>query len=252
VIFRSSLLPIAALLGIAAASFSLRAVAQESPELPSSAVTSTQLETAPQFYKGRGPGRGNSYVARYEEDWSYLRDPTLSTDPWFDPLKYIALDPSCDVYLTLNGEFRFRYDNTDHKNFGIAPSATPGTATKGPVFTPATAISSNELYKERYAVGADLHLGPYVRFYGELYNGQQTGHDAGDPIPGNPAQRPRLGEWVRRNPRQHRHDGDRLSRRPPGDIFRQRPSGARQSLHQPAVAGVRWFPCLSRLGFRAG
>jgi hypothetical protein len=185
VTFRRRTLWIAVLLCVTAANFAVRAVAQESPELPSNAVTAAQPETTPQFYKGKGPGRGNSYLARYEEDWSYLRDPTLSTDPWFDPLKYIALDPSGDVYLTLNGEFRFRYDNTDHKNFGIASSATPGTATKGPVFTPATGISSNQLYKERYELGGDLHLGPYVRFYGELYNGQQTGHDAGDPIPGN-------------------------------------------------------------------
>ena len=30
-----------------------------------------------------------------------------------------------DIYLTLNGETRFRYDNTSWKNFDIAPSATP-------------------------------------------------------------------------------------------------------------------------------
>ncbi|HXC28852.1 MAG TPA: alginate export family protein [Stellaceae bacterium] len=169
-----------ALVAGAAIAFPSLAFAQESPELPANTG-----QPPPFFYKGKGPGRGNSYVERYEEDWSYLRDPTLSTDPWFDPFKFIPLDPSGDVYLTLNGEIRFRYDNTDHKNFSIAPSATPGTATKGPIFTPATGDSSNQLYKERYELGADLHLGPYVRFYGELYNGQQTGHDAGDPIPGN-------------------------------------------------------------------
>ena len=157
---------------------------QESPELPSNAVTATELVPTPQFYKGKGPGRGNSYVERYEEDYSYLRDPTSSTDP-FDALKYIPFDPTGDVYLTLNGEVRFRYDNTDHKNFGIANAAAPGTKSMGPVFTLPTGISTNELYKERYELGGDLHLGPYVRFYGELYNGQQTGHDAGDPIPGN-------------------------------------------------------------------
>jgi hypothetical protein len=169
-----------ALVAGAAIAFPSLAFAQESPELPANTG-----QPPPFFYKGKGPGRGNSYVERYEEDWSYLRDPTLSTDPWFDPFKFIPLDPSGDVYLTLNGEIRFRYDNTDHKNFSIAPSATPGTATKGPIFTPATGDSSNQLYKERYELGADLHLGPYVRFYGELYHGQQTGHDAGDPIPGN-------------------------------------------------------------------
>src|SRR5580704_1193234 len=99
--------------------------AQESPELPSNAVTATEPLATPLFYKGKGPGRGNSYIERYEEDYTYLRDPALSTDPWFDPLKYIPFDPAGDVYLTLNGEVRFRYDNTDHKNFGIATAATP-------------------------------------------------------------------------------------------------------------------------------
>ena len=171
----------AVLLAIAVINSPGPARAQESPELPSNAVTATEPQATPQFYKGKGPGRGNSYLERYEEDYSYLRDPGLSTDP-FDPLKYIPFNPDGDVYLTLNGEVRFRYDNTDHKNFGIATAATPG---KSPTFTTAIGISTNELYKQRYEIGGDLHLGPYVRFYGELYNGQQTGHDAGDPIPGN-------------------------------------------------------------------
>ena len=38
-------------------------------------------------------------------------------------------------YMTLNAEIRFRYGNTDQKNFAIAPSVTPGTALKGPVLT---------------------------------------------------------------------------------------------------------------------
>jgi len=37
-------------------------------------------------------------------------------------------------YMTLNAEIRFRYGNTDQKNFAIAPSVTPGTVLKGPVF----------------------------------------------------------------------------------------------------------------------
>ncbi len=180
---RCTLFP-AAVLGITMATSPGPAFAQESPELPSSAVTAIQPTATPQFYKGKGPGRGNSFIERYEEDYSYLRYPTLSIDP-FDGLKYIPFDPAGDIYLTLNGETRFRYDNTDHKNFGIAPSATPAAHGKGPVFTPATGISSNELYKQRYELGGDLHLGPYVRFYADLYHGQQTGHDVGPTVPGN-------------------------------------------------------------------
>lgn len=180
---RRSTLFAAALLGIAAGCLSNLALAQESPELPGRSAT--DLQPGSVFYKQKGPGRGNSYVERFEEDYAYLRDPARSTD-FFDPLKYLPLTP--DIYLTLNGEARFRFDYTDHKNFGIATAATPG---KVSVFTPAVGVNTNQLYKQRYELGGDLHVGEYVRFYGELYHGQQTGHDAGNPIPGN--QRDELG-----------------------------------------------------------
>jgi hypothetical protein len=167
--------------------------AQQSPELPPRAVTEEQPVTGQevQFYKGKGPGRGNAYVARFEEDYSYLRDPTTSADP-FDPVKFIPFDAAGDVYLTLNGETRFRYDNTDHRNFAIATAATPAK-TPGllPAFTPAAQVSSNELYKQRYTLGGDLHLGPNLRLYADLYHGQQTGHNVGPSVPGN--QRDELG-----------------------------------------------------------
>jgi hypothetical protein len=162
----------------------LPALAQQSPELPAPAVLEQGGAIPTIFYKQRGPGRDNSYVERYEEDYSYLRDPARSND-FFDPLKYIPLDPDGDIYLTLNGETRFRYDDTSWKNFDIASSATPAKAGGHPTFTQATGVADNELYKQRYELGADLHVGDYVRFYGEMYHGQQTGHDAGDPIPGN-------------------------------------------------------------------
>ena len=169
------------------------ALAQESPELPSKARTEGESTTEDQirFYKGKGPGRGNSYVERYEEDYSYLRDPARSSD-FFDPLKFIPLGAEGEVYLTLNGEARFRYDGTDHRNFAIATAATPARTAGGrPTLTPATEVSTNQLYKQRYALGADLHLGPNVRFYADLYHGQQTGHRVGPTIPGN--QRDALG-----------------------------------------------------------
>jgi len=169
------------------------ASAQESPELPTKPLTPAQPlgGEAIQFYKGKGPGRGNSYVARYEEDYAYLRDPTKSTD-FFDPLKFIAIAPEDDIYLTLSGEARFRYDNTDHRNFAVATALTPAKKPGGlPILTAATGVSSNELYKQRYELGGDLHLGPNVRFYGELYHGQQTGHDVGPAVPGS--QRDELG-----------------------------------------------------------
>ena len=155
--------------------------------MPSKPLTATEPVSTRQvrFYKGKGPGRGNSYVARFEEDYSYLRDPTRSTD-FFSPLKYIAIDRDRDIYLTLNSEARFRYDYTGYRNLAVAPAATPSRVPGGQAaFTPATGVSNNQLYKQRYALGGDLHLGPNLRLYGELYHGQQTGHAVGPVVPGN-------------------------------------------------------------------
>ena len=89
-------------------------------------------------------------------------------------------------------------------------------------------------------------------FYGELYHGQQTGHDAGTAIPGNLRDDLGRGERVWRSLRDRRRGQDRASRRPPADLSRQRSAGARQRLDQPAVAGVRRVPRLSRLGRSRG
>ena len=175
------------------AAFASAAMAQESPELPAKELTAGQPSGGEplRFTKGKGPGRGNSYLARFEEDYGYLRDPARASDV-FDPLKFITIDPDRESWLTLNGETRFRYDNTDHRNFAVATAATPAKKPGGlPSFTPATGTSTNQLYKQRYALGGDLHLGANLRFYTELMHGQQTGHNVGQTIPGN--QRNELG-----------------------------------------------------------
>ena len=46
---------------------------------------------------------------RYEEDFSFLRDPRCRTDVW-DPLKYLVLDRQLPVYLTLGVDVRERYE----------------------------------------------------------------------------------------------------------------------------------------------
>jgi hypothetical protein len=151
------------------------ASAQGSSELPAKPFTAAQPVTAEEIRFSKGKGRRNSYLSRFEEDYAYLRDPAKSTD-FFDPLKFIALDPAGGIYLTLNGETRFRYDNTDHRNFSVATAATPATTPGGtPTLTPAVRTNTNQLYKQRYALGGDLHLGENLRFYGDLYHGQQTG-----------------------------------------------------------------------------
>ena len=57
---------------------------------------------------------------RSEEDWSFLKDPELRTDPW-DPLKYITLRNAPGWYLTLAGEERSFYELYRNYNWGAGP-----------------------------------------------------------------------------------------------------------------------------------
>jgi hypothetical protein len=51
-------------------------------------------------------------LLREDEDWSFLRDPTLRKDFW-DPIKYIPLrKKAADWYVTLGGEAREVWEQT--------------------------------------------------------------------------------------------------------------------------------------------
>jgi hypothetical protein len=95
---------------------------------------------------------------RYEEDWSVLRDPTLRTDP-VDPLKYIPFNESGDAYLSLGGEVRERYEYTHNPVWGDDPQDDHG------------------VFLQRYVLFGDLHLGPRVRVFGELFSALESGRE---------------------------------------------------------------------------
>nr|WP_243444557.1 alginate export family protein [Acetobacter persici] len=95
-------------------------------------------------------------VSRWAEDWSNLRDKKNHID-WADPLKYIPLNNSGSIYLTLSGNFR-------HHGF-YDQRAGFGTIKKDPAYRSTL----------RWNAGADLHLGEHVRLYGELMSGQAGG-----------------------------------------------------------------------------
>ena len=96
---------------------------------------------------------------RWAEDWSFLKNPVLrreDNDP-FNLLKYIPLTPSGFVYLTLSGEERLK------NFFQTRPEA--GT----------NKLTDTGRMTWRTTVGADLHVGPHLRFYGELINADAGG-----------------------------------------------------------------------------
>lgn len=95
-------------------------------------------------------------VSRWAEDWSNLRDKRNRID-WMDPLKYIPLNQSGSIYLSLSGNFR-QHNFYDQK-------AGFGTLRTAPAYR----------QNMRWNAGADLHLGEHVRLYGELLSAQAGG-----------------------------------------------------------------------------
>jgi hypothetical protein len=81
---------------------------------------------------------------RYNEDYSYLRDPAARTN-LFDPVKYIALGDG--NYLTLGGQLRDRYEYFQNNTFGSG------------------AQDHNGYNLIRGLLNADLHIDPYVRVF---------------------------------------------------------------------------------------
>jgi hypothetical protein len=64
------------------------------------------------------PARPPNYTElRYDEDYSYLKDPALRTD-LFDPIKYVPLDQQGDWYASFGGEIRDRYEYFNKDLFG--------------------------------------------------------------------------------------------------------------------------------------
>ena len=99
------------------------------------------------------PSRPAYAAERYDEDWSFLRDPSKRTD-FFDPIKWIPLDKDGSLFLTLGGELRERFQDTRNQSFGL----------------PSPAHDANGYH--RIFLFGDIHLGPHLRTFVELVNGE--------------------------------------------------------------------------------
>lgn len=97
---------------------------------------------------------------RYEENYQFLRDSSQKTD-FFDSLKYIPLNKSESLYLTLGGETRQHYEFIDNNNWGKGVQDKDG------------------YYLQRYLVHGDLHAGEHTRFFVQLMSGVEAGRNGG-------------------------------------------------------------------------
>ncbi|WP_178133398.1 alginate export family protein [Vineibacter terrae] len=93
---------------------------------------------------------------RYDEDYRYLADPARRGDPW-DPLKHIPLNGAGDVYLSLGGELRERYEHT--RNLGVR--------------------GKDDVLMNRLLLSADLHVGDAFRSFVQFGVLSQFGRDGG-------------------------------------------------------------------------
>ena len=116
------------------------------------------------FNAGNGAASGFGSMAgfgqvRWAEDWSDIVNmpPAQRRNDWFNRLKYIRLNESGSIWLSLNAEERFRYIYENQPLMGTAGK------------TNANRILLRNLY------GADLHLGEHVRAYAEFLYGVAGG-----------------------------------------------------------------------------
>jgi hypothetical protein len=91
---------------------------------------------------------------RAEEDYSFLlKNNTLRNASFLTQLKASPLNKSKSIYLSLGGEFRPRWEHIDNKNWSSEDAA------------------DENFYSQRIMFHTDLHLGKYVRVFGQLTHG---------------------------------------------------------------------------------
>jgi hypothetical protein len=92
-------------------------------------------------------------LLREDENWSFLKDPSLRQDPW-DRLKYIALGPD-GWFLTIGGEAREVFEQVGNDNWGKQRY-------------------TNAFFLERYMLHTDWHFGKHVRAFVQLKSGLES------------------------------------------------------------------------------
>jgi len=97
-------------------------------------------------------------VFRQNENYEYLKDKENNPyeEDFFDFIKFIPLNKNKDIYLSLGGQFRPRFEHYSNRLW------------KGK--------EDQNFYSQRFTFHTNLALGKHIRIYGELYHGY-TSHE---------------------------------------------------------------------------
>ncbi|MFO1514293.1 MAG: alginate export family protein [Verrucomicrobiota bacterium] len=104
-------------------------------------------------------GRPVFQTLRYNEDWTWLAEPSRRTD-FFDPVKFVRLDGS-NIYVSFGGEVRLKYELYTEPVFNQQPA------------------DDNGFLLQRYLLHADFHATPYFRVFGQLQSSLEDGRTGG-------------------------------------------------------------------------
>ena len=107
----------------------------------------------------QGAERPAFQTLRYNEDWSFLHDPSRRSD-WLDPVKLIPLDGT-NVYLSFGGDARLKYERYDEPVLSQKPADNDG------------------FLVQRYLLHADLRLGSHFRAFGQLQSSLEDFRNGG-------------------------------------------------------------------------
>jgi hypothetical protein len=118
--------------------------------MPLSAQTLPTTQPAPPVYT----------VLRWNEDYSYLKNPSNRTD-FFDPIKYVPLNSEGDWYLSLGGQGRYRYELFDNFQWGFGQQ------------------DGNGYSLFRLMGHVDVHMGENLRAFVQIKSSLEDGRDPG-------------------------------------------------------------------------
>ena len=97
-------------------------------------------------------------LLREDEDWSFLKDPSLRQDFW-DPSEVHPLGPD-GWYLSIGGETREVFEQVGNDNWGKQPY-------------------TNTFFLERYMLHTDWHFGKHFRAFVQLKSGLESFRQGG-------------------------------------------------------------------------